>query len=57
MKIKNKISQKEVLKGIRKPMPPPSSSFKDKKKYVRKDIKDKFKDLLDGKVQTINGLQ
>lgn len=53
MKIKNKISQKEVLKGIRKPMPPPSSSFKDKKKYVRKDIKDKFKDFYENEVGTL----
>ena len=33
---KKTISQQDVLAGVRKPMPPPSKSFKDKKKYDRK---------------------
>lgn len=34
---KKTISQQDILAGVRKPMPPPSKSFKDKKKYSRKD--------------------
>jgi hypothetical protein len=41
---KNIISQKDVLAGMRKSMPPPSSSFKDKKKYDRKKERINFKD-------------
>lgn len=36
---KKSISQQDILAGVRKPMPPPSKSFKDKKKYSRKDSK------------------
>jgi hypothetical protein len=32
---KQTITQKDILAGVRKPMPPPSKSFKDKKKYTR----------------------
>ena len=36
------ITQKDALAAIRKPMPPPSKSFKDNKKYSRKQ---KFKEF------------
>ena len=39
---KMKITQKDVISGVRKNMPPPSKSFKDKTKYNRKSFKDFF---------------
>jgi hypothetical protein len=53
MKDKNKISQKDVLKTIRKSMPPPSTSFKDKKKYSRKEFKKNFKDFYEEEMGTL----
>lgn len=53
MKDKNKISQKDVLKTVRKSMPPPSTSFKDKKKYNRKEFKKNFKDFYENEVGTL----
>lgn len=49
---KMSISQKDVMKGVRKEMPPPSKSFKDKKKYNRKDFKS-FKDFYENEMGTL----
>lgn len=38
-KTPSKITQKDVIAGVRKSMPPPSKSFKDKSKYSRKEFK------------------
>lgn len=50
---KTSISQKDVLAGIRKSMPPPSTSFKDKKKYDRKKEKINFKDYYKEEMGTL----
>ena len=38
-KTPKKITQKDVMTGVRKPMPPPSTQHKDKKDYDRKKFK------------------
>jgi hypothetical protein len=50
---KTSISQKDVLAGMRKSMPPPSSSFKDKKKYDRKKERINFKDYYKEEMGTL----
>jgi hypothetical protein len=49
---KMSISQKDALASIRRPMPPPTTSFKDKKKYDRKNFKT-FKDFYENEVGTL----
>jgi len=50
-KTPQKITQKDVMSGIRKSMPPPTTSFKDKKKYNRKNFKN-FKDYYESMTNT-----
>ena len=50
-KTPKKITQKDVMAGIRKSMPPPTTSHKDKKKYVRKNFKN-FKSYYESMVNT-----
>lgn len=49
---KMSITQKDVLKGIRKDMPPPTKPFKDKKKYDRKNFKN-FKSFYEMEIGTL----
>jgi len=51
-----KITQKDVMAGIRKTMPPPVTTHKDKKTYNRKKFKS-FKDYWDEDVNALDGSQ
>jgi hypothetical protein len=50
-KASSKITQKDVMSGVRKSMPPPTTSHKDKKKYNRKGLKN-FKDYYESMVSS-----
>lgn len=53
-KAPNKITQKDVMSGIRKDMPPPSKPFASKAKYNRKKFKS-FKAYWDEDVTNVDG--
>jgi hypothetical protein len=52
-KVPTTITQKDTLKGVRKPMPPPSKPFKSKVGYNRKDFKS-FKEYIMNTLQGQN---
>jgi len=53
-KTPNKITQKDVMAGVRKDMPPPSKPFVNKAKYNRKKFKS-FKAYWDENVTNVDG--
>jgi len=55
-KTPNKITQKDVMAGVRKSMPPPAVKHKDKKTYNRKKFKT-FKAFWDENIMGVDGSQ
>jgi len=55
-KTPSKITQKDVMAGVRKDMPPPSKAFVSKTKYNRKKFKS-FKDYWDENANGLDGSQ